>query len=109
MKKATLGIVSQITGSEASLSNGLLETSETAVITQVTEGALAYGKLKVGDVLKSITIKGEKIQVKRRYQFNDMLLNVRMGDSIVISVLRDGSIVDVQFTFDKDSHFTTMS
>lgn len=109
LQKATLGIMTQLTDSEAHLVDGEVVMKETCVVVQVNEGVIAHGKLKVGDVLEAITIKGKTVELQRRYYLNDLLLSVRKGDSIVLRVLRDGSSVDVTFIFDKDGYFSTMS
>lgn len=108
-KKATLGIVMQQTGSSANLVDGEIVRKETNVVAQVNSGSIAQGKLNVGDIIESITIGGEKIEIYRRYRLMDLLLGVRKGDTITLGIVRDGIDIDVSFTFDKDEYFTTLS
>ena len=63
----------------------------------IEESALAYGKLFAGDVIKSVAFDrqsdgtdgyGEEIAVTRSYQVVDLMLTVRPGDKIKITVLR---------------------
>ena len=66
--------------------------------------------LKVGDVFLSATLNGVTTVFTQRYQLNDFLLNVRKGDTVTFTVLRDGSVTgkvetQVDVTFDKDEHF----
>jgi serine protease Do len=109
LKKATLGIVTQLTDSEGHLVDGRVTMQETFVVVQVEQGMIAYGKLKVGDIVQAMTMKGERFELQRRYRLNDLLLSVRKNESIVMHVLRDGKNVDIAMTFDKDAYFTTMS
>ena len=109
LKCATLGIKSALTDTDADLVNGEVVWKEKNVVTQVIANSLAYGKIKVGDVLLSATFKGEKLDIQRGYYLNDLLLDVRKGDSLTLTLLRDGSEIERTFTFDQDKYFTEMS
>jgi len=71
----------------------------------VTKDTIGYGVFKKGDVIKSITIGGETKQITRRYQMIDRMLNVRKGDTVRVTVERDGAEKVLSFTFDKDKMF----
>lgn len=108
VKRAMLGVTCAQTASSASLSDsGKLVITEEVTIASVSSGAAADGKLKVGDVLKSITVGDTTRTITRSYFINDMLLTVRKGDTITLKVFREqsGEETDVTITFDKDAYF----
>jgi hypothetical protein len=107
-----LGVTTYIHESVASLDeNGKLRITESIIVTEKpTSGYSAYGKLKLNDIIKSITIGGKTTTITRNYQMSDLLLNVRKGDTISITVLRNAfgggqTEVTETITFDKDSYF----
>ena len=108
LKRAMLGITREPTASKASLNDsGKLVITEDVTVTSVTDGSAADGKLKVGDVFKSITINGETTAITRDFMLNDMLLTVRKGDTVTFRVFREqsGEEMDVTIAFDKDDYF----
>lgn len=65
-----------------------------AVAQEVDETAFSYGKLQMGDVFvwgqivsKTGTV-GEKLYFDRQYQLNNLLLNLREGDTLKLGVFR---------------------
>ncbi|MDR2091554.1 MAG: S1C family serine protease [Clostridiales bacterium] len=71
------------------------------VIESTVFGSLAHGKLQANDEILSVKIldaannaKAEKT-ITRSHQLKDMLLNVRVGDKIVVSVKRGNNTLDV--------------
>ena len=91
--------------------NGDLVTQETFVVSETdTVGTAAYGKLKVGDVFRTIQINdGEKIVLNRQYKLHDALLTVRKGDKVTLGMTRsDNGVgdIEVEIQFDKDEYFT---
>lgn len=108
VKRAWLGIQNAITASSAKLVNGKLTIVEECTVAEVLsdgDKGASYGLLKVGDVLKSVTVNGETKEITRSFILNDMLLKVRKGDSATLKVVRDGTETDVTVTFDKDEYF----
>lgn len=75
---------------EFDVETGLIYKCESAVVASVTEGSIAEGKLLVGDAIKSVTVNGKTIEVKRVYMLIDAMLDVRVGDIITFELLRDG-------------------
>lgn len=107
-RRAMLGVTYSTTASSASLNEkGKLIITEEVTVASVSNGASADGKLKVGDVFKSITINGKTIEITRSYILNDLLLTVRKGDAITLRVFREqsGEDTDVTITFDQDDYF----
>ena len=116
-KRATLGVMTVITASSSTLvenpidgsDNGRLQIVEEVSVAEVDTGVAASGKLKVGDVIESITVGGKTVEATRRFYINDILLTVRKGDKVTLSVLREGQKKTVEITFDKDEYFTTFA
>ena len=106
VKRAMFGIVPRIASSVAEFKGGALTITEEVVVTDITSGASADGKLKYGDVIKSISVNGGAAKtITRSFQVNDLLLSVRKGDTVKVNVLRENVPVDVTIAFDKDSYF----
>ncbi len=107
---ATLGVTVEITASQAYYdAYGKLKIRETFSIYQSADmGASSYGKLSTGDVFKQMQINdGEWIELKRRYQVNDLLLSVVKGDTVRFKVVTsNGTEKTVEIVFDKNAYFT---
>ena len=68
---------------------GKIYKTESVTVTEVT-GTAAKGVLKVGDVLKSITIDGNKNDITRRHHVVDSMLDARVGSTVAITLTRGG-------------------
>ena len=112
VKRAMLGVIVYTQASNVTFDeNGDLVTQETFVVSETdTVGTAAYGKLKVGDVFRTIQINdGEKIALNRQYKLHDALLTVRKGDKVTLGMTRsDNGVgdIEVEIQFDKDEYFT---
>jgi S1-C subfamily serine protease len=90
---------------------GELALKERFYVDKVTEGSAADGVLQPMDIIQSITINGVTTEITRRYLLNDLLLTVRKGDSVQITVLRDSKTEDkkeevtLTVTFSRNSDF----
>ena len=61
--------------------------------------SVAYGKLMVGDKIKKVTINGSRdisSEIVRQYYLLDILLYARVGDTVTITVDRNGVELDVE-------------
>lgn len=111
--RATLGVTTTVLESSMYLDeNGKLSVKNTTYIYEIEKGKAADGKLKVGDVLQSVTIGGVTTELTRNFYLIDLLWQVRFGDTIAITVLRDGlneqkDEVTVGITFNNQAYFTT--
>ena len=65
---------------------------------EVTEGSLADGILQAEDVLVSATLNGETTEITRQYHIIDMMLDVRVGDVVILNILRGGVEMSVSIT-----------
>lgn len=112
--RAMLGVIVKPTASKSVFEDGRLRIYEEFIVdeTAIAQGAAAYNKLNFGDQFKKITIipvgksEGKTTMLTRRYLLNDLLLTVRKGDTVILTVVRDGIEVDVKIVYDKDSYFT---
>ena len=58
----------------------------------------AEGILQAGDILISVTVNGKTSEITRQYHIVDILLDVRVGDTLNIKVSRDGQEISVSAT-----------
>lgn len=75
---------------------GLLKKQETVSVSSVDSDSALYGKLKVDDVIESISIGDKTVTITREYMAEETLLNAREGNTVVFKVLRDGVEVSVE-------------
>lgn len=95
VKKCLLGITIQTAESNARYdeTSGLTKIIEVVSVKEVTSGSLAYGILKEGDILKSITIGGKKYDITRSFIVVDIMLTARVGDEISMTFERNGTVM----------------
>ena len=82
--------------------SGLIIRAEQIMVYEVTAGGLASPILKAGDVVKSITVGDRTVSVTRQYHLIDAMLDVRVGDNVSITVVRDGVETTVSTQITKD-------
>ncbi len=115
--KPWLGIETYLQSSVATLVGGELKIRETFVVTKVFTGETDTEKAGAGadkfqyrDVILGMKIgNGDWCTFERRYQFEDRLLTVRKGDTVVFKVLRENVETEVEILFDKDEYFVIPS
>lgn len=95
-------LASTSAGSVISPETGLITKTESVVISQVSFGSLASGKIEVGDVITAIKIGDDEISITRTHHVIDMMLNARLGDQVEITLLRKGETkaVTIEITAD---------
>ena len=76
---------------------GKIYKSESVTVSEVT-GSAVKGKLQKGDVLKSITIDGEKNDITLRHHVVDSMLDAREGSTVVIKFIRGGQEMSITVT-----------
>ncbi|MBR5263468.1 MAG: trypsin-like peptidase domain-containing protein [Clostridia bacterium] len=104
VQRALLGITVNATDSKAVYDGetGCVTICETVSVYEVGEGTLAHGVLQKGDVILSATLRGESIEVTRQYHIIDMMLDVRAGDVVTLSLLRDDEPLTVEITITEE-------
>ncbi len=105
VSKCMLGVTLSVSGSSAYYDTeaGVARIRETVKITDITPGSLASGKLKAGDIITAIKIGENRREIERSFTVIDLMLTARSGDTVVISVLRSGTPLDVSLILNADS------
>lgn len=95
--KAMLGITITINETKAvTNSEGRVEIEEEVYVTNVDSSGIAYGKIQVNDVIKSVRIGDRELEVTRQFQIIDFMLSARVGDIVYTTVERGGQEITVQ-------------
>lgn len=81
---------------------GILHKAETVIINEVSNGSLADTKLQAGDIITSITINEKTVDITRQHHLIDTMLDARVGDEVVFSILRNGETIIVSITIDEN-------
>ena len=113
VKRAMLGISVQTIESKAVINeNGKLVITEKCQVAEpLKKGVAAYGLLKEGDILKSITLFDAKgtvvntLAITRLHQVGDLLLDARLNYKAKLTVERKGVETTMEIKFDKESYF----
>lgn len=111
VSRATLGIYTRITQSSARIIDGKIVITEQFMVdsASILPGSASYDKLTYADVIKAVTIRGEKHTLNREFELRELLLTVRLGDTVVLHVIRDGQQKDVVIVFNQTSYFTKVA
>ena len=91
--RGLLGVKITTTGysTEYDTEKGVLRRVEEISVYEVTAGGLGDGMLLKNDVVKSITIGDKTISVTRQHHLIDAMLDVRVGDTVSIVIVRNGT------------------
>lgn len=105
--RAMLGVTVINTASSAvyDAQTGTMRIVDTVEVYEISDTSAAKGVLKTGDVLVSATLNGETRQLTRQHHVVDLMLLARAGDTVELTVLRDGKekTVAIQIT---EEHIT---
>ena len=82
--------------------SGTISITETVLVQEVNAGSLAEGVLQAGDMLISASLNGKTMKITRQYHMIDMMLDVRVGDTVMIEILRNGERMTVALTVTED-------
>ena len=97
VQRPLLGVTIVPTSSSAVYNDeGKVVIEEKIQIDSVENGSIAYGKLKSGDIIKSVKIGTEEVIVTRQFHVIDFMLNARVGDVVYTTVERGGTDVVVE-------------
>ena len=104
VQRALLGITVTSSDSKAiyDVQTGTVRIAESVSVYEVAEASLADGALQAGDLLLSATVNGRKTEITRQYHVIDLMLSVRVGDTVSFTVLRDGQQLAVDITITAD-------
>ena len=100
-----LGIVVTALDSKAvyDTASGSISIKETVSVYEISESSLAYGALQAEDVLLRAKLNGKTVEITRQYHIIDLMLDVRVGDTVELTVLRGGEEKTVSIKITKDS------
>ncbi len=82
--------------------SGMLVREEEISVYEVSSGGLGEAILKAGDVIKKITIREKTITVTRQHHLIDAMLDVRVGDTVSLTIIRNGEETVVETTITED-------
>ncbi|MBQ3015664.1 MAG: trypsin-like peptidase domain-containing protein [Clostridia bacterium] len=102
VQRVMMGISIIPTDSKAAFNTetGKIEISESTKILTVNEGSAAEGLLFADDIILSAMLNGKTKPITRNHHLIDISLDLRVGDTLTLVVLRGGIEVTVDITFD---------
>jgi C-terminal processing protease CtpA/Prc len=77
---------------------GTIVKTEQIRVREIEKGGLGESALKVGDVIRSITVGERTVKVTRMHHVIDSLLAGAAGDAVKIAITRNGVEQEVSFT-----------
>lgn len=100
LNRALMGvtITSYVSGLVIDPDTGHAVKAEQVEVLEVSSDSLAEGKVKVGDIIKSITVDGVTVEATRLHHVTDHMLTARVGSVVTLSIDRDGQMVSVSLT-----------
>ena len=81
---------------------GALVRFEEIGVAKIEEDGLAKGVLEVGDIIKSVSVGERTVTVTRQHHLIDFMLDVRVGDTVNITVLRNGAEITLSTVITED-------
>ncbi len=113
VKKAYLNTTLETEGSYSyyDTDTGRAEITETVKVSY-GNGQPALSYLQYGDIIKNIkvtdgtgAVEKENVAVTRRYTVSDVMLSVREGDIVILTVMRGQNETEIKITFDNAAYF----
>lgn len=103
--KCLVGITVFTTDTRAEYNeDGTITLYDTVEIQSLTDTSLAKGVFKEGDIIHKIKISDkDEHTICRQHEMIDILLDARIGDTVTITVLRDGKEVSFTGKFTEDN------
>ncbi len=104
--KCLIGItvVTVDTRAEYNAENGTITLYDTVAIQNVSDTSIAKGVIEVGDILHKIKLgDNEEKLIRRQYELVDTMLDARVGDTVTLTVLRNGEEVVFTCTLTEDN------
>ena len=89
--------------------DGTITLYDTVTVQSLSETSMANGSIQAGDIIYKVKL-GDRAEhiICRQFEMIDILLHARVGDSITLTVLRNGEEVSFTGTF-AESDFTVVS
>lgn len=110
VQKALMGITitSYVSGLQLTPDGSHVYEVNLVEVVEISKGSLADGKIKVGDIINSITVDGKTTSVCRVHHVTDAMLDARLGSTVVLNINRGGEKLNVTFTVGQ-SDITTVN
>lgn len=104
VQRALLGIKVSSSDPKAiyNFESGVLKIQETVSVYEISEGSIASGVLEIGDVFVSASLNDKLTKITRQYHIIDMMLDVRVGDTVTLTVIRGGEKICLSITITED-------
>ncbi len=83
--------------------SGMFVKNEEITVYEVSAGGLGEEILKANDMIKSITVGEKTVVITRQYHLIDAMLDVRVGDTVSLVIVRDGTEMTVSTTITEES------
>ncbi len=88
---------------EYDVESGRVYKRESVVIATVSDNGAAAGLLKVGDIVRGVSVDGVTYTCDRMYVAVECMLNARVGSEVVFHITRDGADMDVTLELDEST------
>ena len=82
--------------------SGFLKSVEEISIQAVEKGSLSDGALVAGDIVRSVKIGNKTTDVTRMHHLIDAMLDARVGDEVITTVIRNGTQKQVKIIITED-------
>lgn len=82
---------------------GAVLRREKVVVQEIVASSAATGKVFVGDIIVSLSAKGETVMADRVHNIVDFMLGVYVGDTVTVTLIRNGEEMKVDITFTESS------
>lgn len=107
VQRAKLGItvISSQSYTEYDSETGYIYIREIVEIYDVASDSVSNGILQKGDIIKSVSFGDRVVEITRQYHIVDLMLDVRAGDTLSITVIRNGEELTLDLTI-KAEHIT---
>lgn len=101
-RRAKLGITAEILTSRSvyDKETGKVHTVQSIGVAGVDSSGAVAGILQKGDIIRSVTLNGDKKEITREFQFTFLSFNLRAGDTAVFELLRNGEALTVTVDFE---------
>ena len=98
LQHADLGLVLEIKGVELKQIDGKVYKTDKIFVKSVLETSDAYGKLDAGDQIVAMSYNGKTMQVVNEYWFEEIKFDLRIGDTLELSVAGKDEPISVKIT-----------
>ncbi len=82
---------------------GAVYRKENVVVKDIVASSAATGKVFIDDIIISLALNGETVMADRVHNIVDFMLGVHVGDTVTVTLIRDGKEMNVDITFTESS------